>query len=174
MLDHSLGVNNVVLRYLLQGLNYAVFMGMVGYFSTSPPIRLIEANEAMITIAFAHAGQLREPCRTLSQEELMKLPPNMRKLDDCPRERSPIIIEAKLDGKTIYSKTMLPPGMFNDGGIDVFYNSKIPAGKHRFEIKMDDSVREPGFDRHFEQDIEINPQQIMLVGFNPLKGFVIN
>lgn len=172
MSDQNSGVNNSVLRYLLQAFNYAIFMGFIGYFSTSPSIRLIEANEAMITIAFAHAGQLREPCRTLSQEELMKLPPNMRKLDDCPRERSPVIIEAKLDGKTIYSKTMQPPGIFNDGGVDVFYNSKIPAGKHRFEIKMDDSVREQGFNRHFEQDIDINPQQIMLVSFDSLKGFV--
>ena len=167
------GINNQFLRYLLQAFNYAIFMALIWYFATSPSIRVIEDDEAMITVAFAHAGQTREECRMLSQEELMKLPPNMRKLDDCPRERSPIIIEATLDGESIYSKTMLPPGIFNDGGVNIFYSSKVPAGKHKFEIKMDDSVRKQGFNHAFEQDINIKPRQILLVEFEPLTGFVI-
>ena len=103
----------------------------------------------------------------------MKLPPNMRKPEDCPRERSPIIIEAKLDGKTIFSKTRMPPGIFSDGSVNIFYNSKIPAGKHAFEIQMDDSVRKQGFDHKHKQDIDIKPAQILLVEFDNLKGFVI-
>jgi hypothetical protein len=167
------GINNQFLRYLLQAFNYAIFMALIWYFATSPSVRVIEDDQSMITVAFAHAGQTREECRRLTQEELMKLPPNMRKLDDCPRERSPIIIEATLDGKIIYSKTMLPPGIFNDGSVNIYYNSKVPAGKHKFEIKMDDSVRKQGFNITFEQDIELKPQQIMLVEFEPLTGFVI-
>ena len=169
----SEGVNNMFLRYLLQAFNYTIFMALIWYFATSPSIRVIEEDEAMITVAFGHAGETREECRRLSQEELMKLPPNMRKADDCPRERSPIIIEARLDGKSIYSKTMLPPGIFNDGGVNIYYNSKVPAGKHTFEIKMDDSVRKEGFNHKLEQDITIDPQQILLVEFEPLTGFVI-
>ena len=169
----SEGVNNKYLRYLLQAFNYTIFMALIWYFATSPSVRVIEDDEAMITVAFAHAGETREECRRLSQEELMKLPPNMRKPEDCPRERSPIIIEAMLDGNVIYSKTMLPPGIFNDGSVNIYYNSKVPAGKHTFEVKMDDSVRKPGFNHEFEQDININPQQILLVDFDPLTGFGI-
>ena len=167
------GINNLFLRYLLQAFNYAIFMALIWYFATSPSIRVIEDDQAMITVAFAHAGETREECRRLSQEELMKLPPNMRKPEDCPRERSPIIVEATLDGKSIYNKTMLPPGIFNDGGVNIFYSSKVPAGKHSFKIKMDDSVRKQGFNHVFEQDIEIKPQQIVLVEFDSLKGFSI-
>ena len=167
------GINNIVLRYLLQAVNYAIFMAVIWYFSTAPSVRVIEENEAMITVAFAHAGRTREECRRLSQQELMKLPPNMRKAEDCPRERSPIIIEATLDGKIIYSKTMLPPGIFKDGSVSIYYNSKVPAGKHLFQIKMDDSVRKEGFDYSFEQNINIKPQQILLVEFEPLTGFIV-
>ena len=169
----SEGVNNKFLRYLLQAFNYTIFMALIWYFATSPSVRVIEDDEAMITVAFAHAGETRAECRKLSQEELMKLPPNMRKPEDCPRERSPIIIEAMLDGKTIYSKTMMPPGIFNDGSVNIFYSSKVPAGKHKFEIKMDDSVRKQGFNYQLMQDINIKPAQILLVEFEPLKGFVI-
>ena len=165
--------NNIVLRYLLQAFNYAVFMALIWYFSTSPTVRVIEDDEAMITVAFAHAGKTIAECRRLSQEELMKLPPNMRKPEDCPRERSPIIIEATLDGDTIYSTTLKPPGIFNDGGVNIYYNSKVPAGKHTFRIMMDDSIRDEGFDHSLEQEINIAPAQIMLIEFEPLKGFFV-
>jgi hypothetical protein len=167
------GLNKTFLRYLLQAINYTVFMALIWYFSTSPVVRVIEDDEAMITVAFSHAGETREKCRRLSQEELMKLPPNMRKLDDCPRERSPIVIEAMLDGKLIFSETRLPPGIFNDGGVNIYYNSKVPAGEHRFEIKMDDSVRKAGFNHAFSATVNLQPRQILLVEFEPLTGFVI-
>ncbi|NOQ68831.1 MAG: hypothetical protein GQ573_01765 [Gammaproteobacteria bacterium] len=169
----SEGVNNMFLRYLLQAFNYTIFMALIWYFATSPSVRVIEDDEAMITVAFGHAGETRAECRRLSQEELMKLPPNMRKAEDCPRERSPIIIEAMLDGEVIYSVTRLPPGIFNDGGVNIYYNSKVPAGKHTFEIKMDDSVRKEGFNYQLTQDIDIKPAQILLVEFDSLTGFVI-
>jgi hypothetical protein len=165
--------SNTVLRYLLQAFNYTIFMVLIWYFATSPSVRIIEDDEAMITVAFAHAGETLEECRRLSQEELLKLPPNMRKLDDCPRERSPIILEVMLDGETIYNKTMLPPGIFNDGGVNIYFNSKVPAGKHSFKIKMDDSVRKQGFNHILEQDINIDPAHILLVEFEPLTGFVL-
>lgn len=167
------GVNNVVLRYVLQIFNYTIFMAIIWYFATSPSVRVIDDDESMVTVAFSHSGETLEECRLLSQEELLKLPPNMRKLDDCPRERSPIILEASLDGESIYSKTMLPPGIFKDGGINIFFSNRVPAGKHSFKIKMDDSVRKQGFNHVFEQDINLAPAQILLVEYEPLTGFVI-
>lgn len=166
-------VNNKLLRYLLQAVNYSVFMAIIWYFATAPSVRLIADDEARITIAFAHAGQLREPCRRLSQEELNKLPANMRKIDDCPRERSPVTIEALLDGEPFYSEVLQPPGLFGDGGVDVFYSVKIPAGDHHLSLKMNDSVRIEGFNHSFEQQVSVNPAQILLVGFEPRDGFVI-
>jgi hypothetical protein len=167
------GINNKAVRYLLQAVNYTIFMALIWYFASAPAVRIIEDDEAMITIAFAHAGKLREACRKLSQEELMKLAPNMRKLEECPRERSPVVIEALLDGKQIFNKSLQPPGMYKDGSINIYYNSKVPAGKHHFEIKMDDSVREEGFNYSAAQDVDIKPTQILLVEFDPLKGFSI-
>lgn len=166
-------INNKPIRYLLQAINYSVFMGMVWYFSTSPAVRLIGDDEAKITIAFAHAGQLREACRRLSQKELNKLPPNMRKLEDCPRERSPVAIEALLDGEPLYSAILQPPGLFGDGGVDVFHSSKISAGDHHLSLKMNDSVRVEGFNHGFEQQISVDPAQILLVGFDSRRGFII-
>jgi hypothetical protein len=167
------GIENKPLRYLLQAINYTVFMALIWYFASAPSIRLLEHDEAMITIAFAHAGDLRQPCHKLSSEELANLAPNMRKLEDCPRARSPVIIEALLDGETLYSKTLLPSGLYSDGGVDVYFSGKVTAGSHRFEIAMNDSVRQQGFNHSFNQQITISPAQIVLIDFDTEKGFVV-
>lgn len=165
--------DNIVLRYILQALNYAMFMALIWYLSTAPAFRQLEEGQAILTISFSHAGEIREPCRTLSAEELAALPPNMRKPTDCPRERSPVIIEAMLDGKLIHSQTEEAPGLYKDSGVDIYLMKKIPAGEHHLAIRMDDSVLRQGFDRTFEQDIVLEPAQILLVGFYPDRGFVL-
>jgi len=164
---------NRPLRFLLQAFNYSLFMAMIWYFATAPAVQLIGADEGKITIAFAHAGELREACRRLSQQELNDLPANMRKLDDCPRERSPVTIEAMLDGELIYRQALQPPGVFGDGGVDVFYSAKIPVGTHHLSLKMNDSVRVEGYNHSLERDITIEPARILLLGFDSRRGFVI-
>ena len=159
---------------MLQAINYTVFMALIWYFATSPSIKLIGDDQGVLTIAFAHAGQLREPCRQLTQEELNQLAPNMRKLEDCPRERSPVTIEAALDDEVVFSKALKPTGLFEDGGVDVFYSAKIPAGSHRLRLKMNDSVRIEGFNHELEQTVHIEPAQILLVGFEGKSGFILN
>ncbi len=167
-------ISNKPLRFVLQAINYTVFMALVWFFATSPSIKIIADDEAVITIAYSHAGKLREPCRRLSQEELNELSPNMRKLEDCPRERSPVIIEALLDDEPLYRAELAPPGLFGDGGVDVFHKVKVPAGEHRLSLKMNDSVRIDGFNHQLEQQVNIDPAQILLVGFDSVQGFVLS
>ena len=164
----------VAIRYLLQGINYAVFMALVWYFSGAPAISLIDDDEAVLTIAFAHAGQLREPCRRLTQQELNELAPNMRRLEDCPRERSPVTIEALLDGEMIYRDVLDPPGLFDDGGVDVYFSTKILAREHLLALRMNDSVRVDGFNHTAEQMITVAPAEVLLVGFDKKTGFVLD
>ncbi len=167
-------LTNKPVRYLLQAINYSVFMALIWYFASAPSIRIIADDEAVITIAFSHAGQLREPCRQLTQEELNELPPNMRKLDDCPRERSPVTIEALLDDEPFYSATLQPTGLFGDGGVNVFHRIKISAGEHLLSLKMNDSVRVDGFNHALERAVKIDPAQILLVGFDSDEGFILS
>ena len=166
-------MTNRPLRFLLQAFNYTIFMAIVWYFATSPSIRILDDDEAVLTIAFAHAGQLREPCHRLSQEELNQLPANMRRLEDCPRERSPVTIEAQLDGEVIYRETLAPPGLFEDGGVDIYYSARISAGVHQLTLAMSDSVREPGFNHHFASEVSVAPARVLLVGFDHASGFVL-
>lgn len=166
-------LENKFFRYALQAVNYSVFMALIWYFSNAPSVRQLEDDEAVMTIAFSHVGEFKEPCRKRTTEELMALPPNMRAPMDCVRERSPIIIEALLDNVLIYSHTAEAPGFFKDSGVDIYHMTKVSAGNHHLQIKMDDSVRKNGFEYDFEQDVTISPAQILLVDFIKDQGFIV-
>ncbi len=168
-----INLQNKFFRYVLQIFNYSVFMALIWYFSTSPSFRQLDDDEAMLVIAFSHAGEIREPCRKRTAEELMALAPNMRAPMECTRERSPVIIEARLDGLPIYVHTAEAPGLFKDSGVDIYHSTKVPAGRHRLEIKMDDSVLRQGFNYIFEQEVELAPAQILLVDFKADQGFSV-
>ena len=45
------------LQYIGQGMFYALFMGVIGYFSTFPTYTHLQPDETLIKLSFRHAGQ---------------------------------------------------------------------------------------------------------------------
>ena len=162
-----------VLRYLLQAVNYSIFMLLVWYFSAAPPYTQLTPDQAVVTVAFSHAGKLREECRQLSQEELARLPPNMRAPMDCPRARSPVTLQLLLDGELLIEEGATAPGLYNDLGIDVYRSAKVPAGKHTLAVKMNDSVRIEGPTHTHEETVTLEPAQLLVIDFNSETGSFI-
>jgi len=159
-----------ILRYPLQALNYSVFMLLVWYFSAAPPYTQLTPEQAVVTVAFAHAGERREDCRELSGEELARLPPNMRAPMECPRERSPVTVELLLDGKPLLREVAQPPGLYNDLGIDIYRSAKVPAGEHTLAVRMNDNVRVEGPTYTHEEKVNLEPGQLLVVNFNSETG----
>ena len=162
-----------VMRYPLQALNYAVFMLLVWYFSAAPPYTQLKPDQAVVTVAFAHAGERLEDCRQLSQEELARLPPNMRAPMDCPRERSPVTVQLLLDGELLIEEVADAPGLYNDLGIEVYRSSKVPAGKHTLAVQMNDNVRVEGPTYTHEETVDLEPAQLLVIDFNSETGSFI-
>lgn len=158
------------LRYPLQALNYFMFMLLVWYFSAAPPYTQLTPDQAVITVAFAHAGQRREECRELSPQELAQLPPNMRAPMDCPRERSPVSVELLVDGETIIHQAFNAPGLYSDLGVDVYRTAKVTAGEHRLVVRMNDNVRVEGPTHTHEETVRLEPAQLLVVNFNSDTG----
>lgn len=166
---------NKVLRYALQVFNYTLFMGTVWYFSMQPEYHQLQDDQAVVTLSFSHAAKLREACRRLTQEELMKLAPNMRAPMDCPRERSPVTLELYLDGKLVTSAVIEAPGFHQDQGIDMFQRIKVTAGEHQLLVWMNDDVNVEGPTYRYERTITLKPEQQLLVDFDASSGgFYIN
>ena len=126
----------------------------------------------MVKLSFSHAGALREPCRTLSPEELEALAPNMRIAVDCPRERVPVLVDLEIDGERVYRAALDPSGLAGDGPSSVYERFEIPAGQHRIRVRMRDTPRESGFDHETSRDVLLAEGQSFVIDFRAeLGGF---
>jgi hypothetical protein len=156
-----------------QAILYALFAATIGLFSTTPRYRHLPEDQALLKLSFSHPGQLKAECRRRTPEELAELPPNMRNPMDCTRERSPVTVELALDGGVIAKRVVPPAGLSKDGPSTVYARFPLPAGDHRLSVKLNDSVREPGFTYVRDESVRLVPGQIVVVDFNPEKGGIV-
>jgi hypothetical protein len=161
-------------RLPLRALAYGLFAVAASAFSAWPAFDLMRPGEAMISLAFSHAGQRLGECRRLSQAELDKLPPNMRKPTDCPRERRPVLVVFSVDQHTLYQRALPPSGIWNDGESTIYARFPVPQGEHLLHIGMSDSGREAGFDFQLETQVVLQPEQHLVVEFDDdKKAFIL-
>ncbi len=161
-------------RYIGQFVTYAAFAAGIGLFSVWPEYRMLEDDEALVSVNFSHAAKRVGDCRALSQEELNELPPNMRKPNSCPRERHPTYIELRANGEVIFSETLLPSGLWSDGKANVYSRTKISAGDYQLFVGLNDSGIAGVFDYELAVSRDIEPGQNLVVRFDDTSNsFVI-
>ena len=164
-----------MIRHVRQLLAFLLFPAFIVLFANGPEYRLLAPQEAIVSITFSHAGQRVGECRKLSQEELNELPPNMRKPNDCPRERHPVQIrlaaftENSADEKLLLEETLLPSGMWSDGKANIYRRLTMPAGKYRFKVGMKDSGGEYDFDYEQIANVTLTPGQNLVIHFDELQ-----
>jgi len=156
-----------------QALLYAAFAGFIGVFSTWPAYRHLQPGQALLKLSFGHAGARVGECRQRSQEELSELPPNMRAPLECPRQRSPVTVALELDDKRIAQRVVRPSGMARDGASAWYEWFSVPAGAHKLEVTVDDSVRAPGPTWEREEDVVLPPGRVVVVDLDPEQGGIV-
>jgi len=160
------------LQYIGQGLFYALFMGVIGYFSTLPEYMHLPPDETLIKVSFRHAGQLVGKCRELTPEEIAKLPAYKRKgaaKGDCPRERSNVVVELEMDGKQLYHEILRPTGLAHSSTSNIYRRIPVKAGTHTLKARLRDH---PGDDFNYvsEETITLAPGRIMVIDFKAETG----
>lgn len=155
-------------------LAYAAFAGIVGLMSVWPRYEIVDREEAIISLTFSHAGKRVGECRKLTQDELNKLPPNMRKPSDCPRERHALRVELRSGETVLYSDVLAPSGIWSDGKANVYRRIVIPAGSHSIFVAMNDSGGEREFDYEATASIDVASGRNVVIRFDDqLKQFSI-
>jgi hypothetical protein len=157
-------------RILGQIVLYALFIAFIGYFATSPAYTFLQQDQALIKLTFSHAGKRKEPCRERSAEELEKMLKHLRKKKDCPRERSPLDVEMKLDGDTIYSATISPAGLSHDLASPVYERIRLPAGEHHLQLSMRDDIHSKDYNYVLNAVVTMRPAQILVIDFDSEHG----
>jgi hypothetical protein len=157
------------LRFAAQLALYIPLMAIVGYFSTEPRFSVVAPDEALVRVSLIHATQRKQACRSRTPEELAKLAPNMRAALDCPRERSPLLVELELDGKIVLRREVQPSGLRRDGNAALYERFALPAGRHRIVARLRDRA-EGEFTYVKDETLELARGRVLTIDFNAERG----
>lgn len=158
------------MRYIGQAAIFLLFAVVIGYFADRPFYRHFPEDQALIKLSFSHGADPKVPCRTLTEEELNELAPNMRRAIRCERERLPIEVEIDLDGQPLYRARVPPSGLAKDGPSRVYERFAVPVGAHQLTARLRDTDRAEGFDYISEIDIDLTPRQSLALDFQAVNG----
>ena len=159
------------LQYIGQGLFYALFVGVIGYFSTFPVYTHMQPDETLIKLSFKHAGQHVGECRERTPEETEKLPAYQRKggATVCPRGWADVVVELELDGKRLYHEILRPTGLARSSNANIYRRIPVKAGVHTLKARLRDH---PGDDFNYvhEETIALASGRILVIDFNSETG----
>lgn len=135
-----------------------------------PAYRQIPPGYGVVTLTFVHGAERVTECRRLSAQEIAKLPPNMRRVQDCPRGRRPVYIELDIDGRPTFRASLPPSGIAGDGPSRVYERFVLPASDYEFAVRMRDTGRNEGFDHASTKHVALAPAQLLVIDFRPETG----
>jgi hypothetical protein len=153
------------LRLAGQFIVIATLFTGVAALSDWPTYGQIPKNTGVVMLTFVHGADRKGECRRLTPEEIAKLPPNMRRVQDCPRGRRAIYVELDVD-----HASLPPTGIAGDGPSRVYQRFVLPAGKHDLAVRMRDTARTEGFDRERRDSVELSPDQMLVIDYRPESG----
>ncbi len=157
---------------IYQIIAYTFFMGFIAYFSSAPDWAHSRADEAMVKVSIRHPGKIVGECRNLSEAEMGRLSPNMKVIQECPRERSPVTLTIDMDGKVFFEKIAEPSGLQKDG-VSTFYGRfNVPAGEHKIKAVLQDDANAAESSYKLLETISLKPRQVLVIDFKD--GFILN
>ncbi len=156
-----------ILDILGQGFAYFAFALVIGYFASQPTYHPFGDDQALVKLAISHPGQRMHPCKERTSDHQRNIPKTARKLMDCPRERHPVTIQLKIDGKTVFNAASEPSGLANDGRSLFYERFPIQAGTHNILVQLYEAETGKGAQYKFQQKVDLKPGDIAVVGFDP-------
>jgi hypothetical protein len=158
------------LRIAGQFVVIAALFVAVASFSDWPVYRQFPRESAVVMLSFVHGADRKAECRRLTPEEIQKLPPNMRRVQECPRGRRPVYVELDLAGKTVFQASLPPTGIAGDGPSKVYERFVVPAGSHDIAVRMRDTPRIDGFDHERRATVALAADQLFVIDFRTESG----
>jgi hypothetical protein len=161
------------MNYLRLAGQFAVILllfASVAALADRPVYRQIPPGHGVVMLTFVHSAERLAECRRLSAQEIAKLPPNMRRAQDCPRGRRPVYVELEIDGRPVYRANLPPSGIASDGPSRVYERFVLPEGDHDLAVRMRDTGRSEGFDHESTRHIALASEQMLVIDFRAETG----
>ncbi len=122
------------------GVLVALLMTLAIGALSQVPYRAESAGQAWIRLSWRVSAPRIEECRTLTAEEIAKLPSHMRRDEVCERTGIPYRLRIALNGEGVEETLIRGGGTRGDQPIYVYRELRVPSGTHRLEISLTPEV----------------------------------
>lgn len=157
-------------RWTLQLVAYAGFAVAIAYLSVLPEYDYSLADMSEIKVSLSHAANRVEPCVRLTPQQIAELAPNMRRTEECVRQRLALAIEVDIDDQTVLRLEAPPSGLWGDGPASVYERFSVPPGNHRIAARLRDTARPEGWDYTHSEDVVLEAGRYFTVTFRAETG----
>lgn len=100
------------------------------------PVTFTGDDTALLRLSWRMQGIATEECRTLSDEELARLPVHMRNPEACIGVIASYALDVRVDGTVVVQDTVRPPGARGDRPLNVLREFPLPAGEHDVAVSF--------------------------------------
>jgi hypothetical protein len=140
-----------------------------------------DAGSAVIRVAFKHVAAFQREGPARSKEEIEKLPRHMRPTSPeraRTGRRVDTVLRVELDGRPLLAKRYSPGGLRGDGPTFAYEELPVRPGRYVLAVTLADETGartggEPPPRWRLEQEVEIVPEQALLVELSEEAGFVV-
>ena len=117
---------------------------------SSLPVRVHEAPDARLRVAFSARPERIERCRRPSAEEEADVPAHMRQTEICEGTTARYRLEVRRDDSILVTALVRGGGLRHDRQLYVLRDVAVPAGRSAIDVRLtrlDSSARSPRTDR---------------------------
>ena len=155
---------------VVQGLLYGAFAAFIGYLSVAPAYQYADPGLAVIRLSFSHAADRVVECVKLTPQQINERAIKGKPLNECERERLPLVVELDVDGTTVLSLTAIPSGLWKDGPASAYEQLTVDPGAHTITARLRDSARDQGWDYEFSETVNLAPGRYFTITFRAENG----
>jgi len=159
-------------QLLGQVVFYGVLIGITGYLSVYPETTVHKAGETDLKLVIRQSGRVIGKCEVLTSEQLKKLPPNMQRPMNCPREKSAVKLKLLIDNEIKHQATISPSGIHSDGNLARYEVFTLEAGTRHVYATATSETHEGEFVEVFDEEVVFNEDKIVVLQLDD-QGFKI-
>ena len=142
------------------------------------PYPVADEDVAVLRLSWRAAARVEEACRTLSAEELERLPVHMRNPEACRRRGVPYRLEVEVDGAPTLGERMQPAGPQGDRPIYVFHDLPVEPGDHHVRVTFVPQEDEDDQDDErdglpFDGRLRFAPTDVALITYDATAGKLV-
>ena len=157
------------------GLLFGLFAWGLATFSAFPWLASAP-DAALLKVTFQHVAAVEQAGRTLSAEELAKLPRHMRPqggVQAATGRRASTRLALSLDGRALLARRYRPGGFREDGPTFAYEELAMPLGAHRLQATLQDGDEATGRRWQLDQAVVIRPGQVLRLELAEDAGLVL-